>query len=106
MVIKDGLPPDADFVFDMRCLQNPYWEPELRNLNGHEQPVKDFLSTQPKAQDMIKDIADFLERWMPHYRDLERTYLTVAIECTGGQYRSVYIAEAVAKKTLEKLKFR
>ena len=103
---KDGLPPDADFVFDVRCLQNPYWEPELRNLNGHEQPVKDFLSMQPRAQNMIKDIADFLERWMPYYRDLESTYLTVAIGCTGGQHRSVYIAEAVAKKLSEKIKIQ
>ena len=103
---KDGLPPDADFVFDVRCLPNPYWEPELRNLNGHEQPVKNFLSKQPKAQDMIKDITDFLERWMPYYMDLKRTYLTVAIGCTGGKHRSVYITEAVAKKISAKIKIQ
>ena len=105
---KNGLPADADFVFDVRCLPNPYWEPKLRRLNGRDQPVKDFLEDQPKVMSMTDDIVNFLERWIPHYRDFQRSYLTVAIGCTGGQHRSVYIAEAVAERlsTDEKIKTR
>ena len=95
---KNGLPADADFVFDVRCLPNPYWEPKLRRLNGQDQPVKDFLENQPKVMSMTDDIVNFLERWIPHYRDFQRSYLTVAIGCTGGQHRSVYITEAVAER--------
>ena len=95
---KHGLPADADFVFDVRCLPNPYWEPKLRALNGRDQPVKDFLENQSQVLDMIDDIVSFLERWIPHYRDFQRSYLTVAIGCTGGQHRSVYITEAVAQR--------
>lgn len=95
---KHGLPADADFVFDVRCLPNPYWEPKLRPLNGRDQPVRDFLESQPQVQAMIDEIVGFLGRWIPYYRDFQRSYLTVAIGCTGGQHRSVYIAEAVAKK--------
>ena len=95
---KHGLPADADFVFDVRCLPNPYWEPKLRRLNGRNQPVKDFLENQPRVMAMTDDIVNFLERWIPHYRDFQRSYLTVAIGCTGGQHRSVYITEAVAER--------
>jgi UPF0042 nucleotide-binding protein len=93
---KHGLPPDADFVFDVRCLPNPYWEPQLRPLSGKDAPVKAFLDAEPRVQEMIADITTFLEHWIPRYRDFHRSYLTVAIGCTGGQHRSVYIAEAVA----------
>jgi UPF0042 nucleotide-binding protein len=93
---KHGLPPDADFVFDVRCLPNPYWEPQLRPLSGKDAPVKAFLDAEPRVQEMIADITGFLEHWIPRYRDFHRSYLTVAIGCTGGQHRSVYIAEAVA----------
>ena len=105
---KHGLPADADFVFDVRCLPNPYWEPKLRPLNGRDQPVKDFLENQPRVMDMIDDIVNFLERWIPYYRDFQRSYLTVAIGCTGGQHRSVYITEAVAERlsTDEKIQTR
>ena len=105
---KHGLPADADFVFDVRCLPNPYWEPKLRPLNGRDQPVKDFLENQPRVMVMIDDIVNFLERWIPHYRDFQRSYLTVAIGCTGGQHRSVYITEAVAERlsTDEKIQTR
>ena len=96
---KHGLPADADFVFDVRCLPNPYWEPQLRQLNGRDhQEVKDFLAGHAEVEAMITDISSFLERWIPHYRDFQRSYLTVAIGCTGGQHRSVYIAEAVADR--------
>ena len=94
---KHGLPPDADFVFDVRCLPNPYWETQLRPLNGRDVEVVTFLDAQPLVQEMIRDIAGFLEHWIPRYRDFQRSYLTVAIGCTGGQHRSVYVAEAVAK---------
>ena len=95
---KHGLPADADFVFDVRCLPNPHWEPLLRPLSGRDQPVKTFLDGQPQVQTMIGDIVQFLECWIPQYRGFQRSYLTVAIGCTGGQHRSVYVAEAIAKK--------
>jgi UPF0042 nucleotide-binding protein len=94
---KHGLPADADFVFDVRCLPNPYWEPKLRPLSGKDAPVRAFLDAEPRVQEMIADITAFLEHWIPRYRDFHRSYLTVAIGCTGGQHRSVYIAEAVAQ---------
>ena len=93
---KHGLPPDADFVFDVRCLPNPYWEPQLRPLSGKDAPVKAFLDAEPRVQEMIADITGFLEHWIPRYQDFHRSYLTIAIGCTGGQHRSVYIVEAVA----------
>lgn len=94
---KHGLPPDADFVFDVRCLPNPYWEPQLRALNGTDAAVRAFLDEQEQVQEMVGDIAAFLAHWIPRYRDFQRTYLTVAIGCTGGQHRSVYVVEAVAR---------
>jgi UPF0042 nucleotide-binding protein len=93
---KHGLPPGADFVFDVRCLPNPYWEPQLRTLCGKDAPVKAFLDAEPRVQEMVADITGFLEHWIPRYQDFQRSYLTVAIGCTGGQHRSVYVAEAVA----------
>ena len=93
---KHGLPADADFVFDVRCLPNPYWEPELRALTGRDRQVREFLEQQHQVQAMVDDITAFLQRWIPRYRDTQRAYLTVAIGCTGGQHRSVYVAEAVA----------
>jgi UPF0042 nucleotide-binding protein len=99
---KHGLPAEADFVFDVRCLPNPYWEPSLRHLCGKDAPVKDFLKASPAVNDMIKDIVGFLGRWIPHYQNFQRPYLTIAIGCTGGQHRSVYIAEEVAATLTEK----
>ena len=98
---KHGLPANADFVFDVRCLPNPYWEPQLRPLSGNDAPVRSFLDAQPLVQEMIAAIAAFLEEWIPRYQDFQRSYLTVAIGCTGGMHRSVYVAEAIAKR-LEK----
>ena len=95
---KHGLPPDADFVFDVRCLPNPYWEPKLRPLRGTDAPVRAFLDAQSSVQEMVDDIATFLETWIPRYQNFERSYLTVAIGCTGGQHRSVYVAEAIAQR--------
>ncbi len=94
---KHGLPSDADFVFDVRCLPNPYWDTQLRPLCGKDAEVIGFLDEQPLVQEMVTDIAGFLERWIPRYQDFQRSYLTVAIGCTGGQHRSVYVTEAVAK---------
>ena len=99
---KHGLPANADFVFDVRCLPNPYWEPALRPLSGSDAPVKAFLDAQPLVQGMIDAIASFLEEWIPHYQDFQRSYLTVAIGCTGGRHRSVYVAEALAKRLTPK----
>lgn len=97
---KHGLPADADFVFDVRCLPNPYWEHKLRALNGRDQPVRDFLGAEAQVQEMISDIEAFLSRWIPRYQSFQRSYLTIAIGCTGGQHRSVYIAEALAERLM------
>ena len=99
---KHGLPANADFVFDVRCLPNPYWEPALRPLSGKDAPVKAFLDGQPLVQAMIDAIAGFLEEWIPRYQDFQRSYLTVAIGCTGGMHRSVYVAEELAKRLAPK----
>jgi UPF0042 nucleotide-binding protein len=95
---KHGLPADADFVFDVRCLPNPYWDPKLRHMSGLDQPVRAFLTEQSPVQAMIDDIVGFLETWISKYQDFQRSYLTVAIGCTGGQHRSVYIAEEIAAR--------
>jgi UPF0042 nucleotide-binding protein len=101
---KNGLPANADFVFDVRCLPNPYWEPQLRPLSGKDEPVRAFLDGAPMVQRMVNDIVAFLEEWIPRYQDFQRSYLTVAIGCTGGMHRSVYVAEAVAKRLAAKHK--
>jgi len=95
---KHGLPADADFVFDVRCLPNPYWDPQLRHLCGKDEPVREFLAAEPEVGQMIDDISAFLETWIAKYQDFQRSYLTVAIGCTGGQHRSVYIAESLAER--------
>ncbi len=94
---KNGVPADADFVFDVRCLPNPHWEPHLRPLTGLDQTVIDFLAGQPEVGAMTADIGHFLEGWLPRFERSERSYLTVAIGCTGGQHRSVFVAEALAR---------
>lgn len=95
---KHGLPADADFVFDVRCLPNPYWVPELRDQCGKDPEVGSFLSAKPDVRQMIDDIFTFLMTWIGKYQAFERSYLTVAIGCTGGQHRSVYIAETLAER--------
>ena len=95
---KHGLPADADFVFDVRCLPNPYWEPRLRNLNGRDKAVIAFLDQHTEVAAMLDDIEAFLVRWIPRYQSFERSYLTVAIGCTGGQHRSVFFAEQLAQR--------
>jgi UPF0042 nucleotide-binding protein len=93
---KHGVPYDADFVFDVRCLPNPYWEPELRPLNGKNQEVINFLEAAPASANMLEDILTFLDKRIPEFKENNRNYLTVAIGCTGGQHRSVYLAERLA----------
>lgn len=93
---KNGIPADADFVFDMRGLPNPYWTVELRGLTGRDEEVVKFLDAQPDVELMYQDVLTFLSRWIPRYNDAHRSYLTVAIGCTGGQHRSVYMTERLA----------
>ncbi|MDD1607464.1 MAG: RNase adapter RapZ [Methylococcaceae bacterium] len=95
---KNGIPLDANFVFDARTLPNPYWIPELRGLTGKDQPVIDFLKEQALVTELFQDIADFLTRWLPRFDAEGRSYLTVAIGCTGGQHRSVYLADALSQR--------
>jgi len=93
---KHGIPADADFVFDLRCLPNPYWNAELRSLNGLDPAVAEFLDAQPAFEQMYEDILGFLKRWIPEYVSVNRSYLTVALGCTGGQHRSVRMTEKLA----------
>lgn len=90
---KYGVPVDADFVFDVRSLPNPYWQPDLRGHTGLQTPVMDFLSAQPQVSSMYEDIVQFLEKWIPSFEQNNRSYLTIAIGCTGGMHRSVYLAD-------------
>lgn len=90
---KYGIPADADFVFDLRCLPNPYWTVKLRGLTGLDEEVIDFLNAQPVFDEMFRDILGFIGRWIPRYEEAHRGYLTIGIGCTGGQHRSVCMTE-------------
>lgn len=92
---KHGTPLDADFVFDVRCLPNPYWESELRPLTGLDEPVKKYLENYGLVKKMIDHIAQFIDEWLPQFAAENRSYITVAIGCTGGQHRSVYITQCL-----------
>ena len=93
---KHGIPGGADFVFDARTLPNPYWLPALQTLNGRDAPVVEFLESAPEVRQLLDDIVAFLERRIPLYLKHNRAYLSVAIGCTGGQHRSVYLADKLA----------
>jgi len=93
---KHGIPLDADLVFDVRCLPNPHYVPELRPLTGRDQAVAEYIEASPDAMAMLADISGFVENWLPCFIRDHRAYLTVAIGCTGGQHRSVYFAETLA----------
>jgi len=95
---KHGTPASTDFTFDVRCLPNPHWEPELRPFNGRETPIVEFLEEQPDVVDMLNDITQFLDRWLPLFDAENRAYLTVSIGCTGGRHRSVYLVEQLAAR--------
>jgi UPF0042 nucleotide-binding protein len=93
---KHGIPLDADLVFDVRCLPNPNYDPRLRPLTGRDRPVIDFLAADPSTRKMLEDVRRFVADWLPAFERDNRSYLTVAIGCTGGQHRSVYFVETLA----------
>ncbi len=93
---KHGAPLDADYVFDVRCLPNPYWQPELRRLTGRDPEVIAFLERHEPVRRMVEQLTGFLEQWLPEFAKEHRSYMTVAIGCTGGQHRAVYITERLA----------
>jgi UPF0042 nucleotide-binding protein len=94
---KHGVPLDADLVFDVRCLPNPHYEEALAPLTGRDTPVIEFLERSPEVERMYNDIYHFVGSWLPDYARDNRNYLTVAIGCTGGRHRSVYLAERLAR---------
>jgi len=100
---KHGIPGDADFVFDVRHLPNPYWEPGLTALTGLDAPVIDYLGKSEVVKQLVDDLATLLARWIPEFAKSNRSYLTVAIGCTGGQHRSVYVAEQLAARFRDSL---
>ncbi len=94
---KNGAPTDADFVFDARCLPNPYWEESLRSYNGKDREIIGFLEDLPYVQEYFWQLRTFLQTWIPRFEEGNRNYLTIAIGCTGGQHRSVYMVEKLAE---------
>tara|TARA_R110002167_G_scaffold144413_6_gene334695 strand:- start:20881 stop:21750 length:870 start_codon:yes stop_codon:yes gene_type:complete len=101
---KYGVPIDADVVFDVRCLPNPYWEPDLRPLSGLDAPVQNWLSSQNTVESMYEDLCQYLLKWLPKFEENNRSYMTVAIGCTGGQHRSVYLSERLKRHFADKIK--
>jgi RNase adapter protein RapZ len=99
---KHGVPRDADFVFDVRCLPNPHWQSELRPLSGLDKPVADFLASHNDTREMLADLQHFFDRWIPTFEADGRSYLTIAIGCTGGQHRSVYLVDQLTQHFKEK----
>ena len=95
---KHGLPTDADFVFDARCLPNPYWQPSLRALSGMDTEVSEYLDQEIIAQQYYRQLEHFLSEWIPHFKADNRSYLSISIGCTGGQHRSVYLVEKLARQ--------
>lgn len=95
---KHGIPVAADLVYDVRCLPNPYYDPALRPLTGRDEPVAAFLREREEVQNMVHDIETFIRKWLPSYIAQHRHYLTVAIGCTGGQHRSVFVAEELGRR--------
>jgi UPF0042 nucleotide-binding protein len=94
---KYGMPNDADYVFDVRFLPNPHWQPELRPMTGLDAPIKSFLESYPDVIELRRQIQGFVERWLPLLEKNNRSYLTVAIGCTGGKHRSVYITQQIGE---------
>ncbi|MDV6315965.1 RNase adapter RapZ [Idiomarina sp. HP20-50] len=99
---KYGLPKDADFVFDARILPNPHWQPELKLLTGLDTDVQIFFRQQPLVTKFIYQLENFLDTWLPHFQRSNRSYLTIATGCTGGQHRSVYISQQLAERFEQK----
>lgn len=94
---KNGIPKDADYVFDVRFLPNPHWIPELKPYTGKDTPVAQYLTSQPIVNKVIWQVQNLMETWLPHLERNNRSYVTVAIGCTGGQHRSVFIAETLSR---------
>ena len=94
---KHGIPIDADLVFDVRNLPNPYWDPNLRQYTGRDEPIVNFLQSETVVKDMLADIQDYLQKWLPSFAQANRSYMTVAIGCTGGHHRSVFISERLTE---------
>lgn len=101
---KHGIPHDANFIFDVRCLTNPHWVPELRKSTGQEKTVIDYLEAHDDVLTMYNDILRFLQKWIPCFQKENRSYMTVAIGCTGGYHRSVYLAERLGRQLKEQYK--
>lgn len=101
---KRGMPVDTDLVFDVRCLPNPYWRPDLRDFSGRDQPVIEFLDAQSDVEEMYQDIRGYLQKWLPRFAASNRAYVTIAIGCTGGHHRSVYLAERLGVTLKSQLK--
>jgi UPF0042 nucleotide-binding protein len=97
---KNGVPRDADFIFDVRCLPNPYWEKSLRACTGKDGPVIDYLTQQPLVMRMLEQLAVFLTEWVPHFEAENRSYLTIAVGCTGGRHRSVFFIDQLAERII------
>ena len=98
---KRGIPVHADFVFDVRMLPNPHYETDLSSLTGSDKPVADWLHAHAAVQEMAQQIAHFLDQWLPALKKDHRSYVTVAIGCTGGQHRSVYLVEQLQQRFVE-----
>ncbi|WP_097460099.1 RNase adapter RapZ [Mangrovitalea sediminis] len=94
---KHGVPIDSDFVFDVRCLPNPYWDTSLRSFTGLDEPVQKFLESHEETEQLLQDLIQLLERWLPSFRSSNRSYMTISVGCTGGQHRSVYVCDRLAK---------
>ncbi|MGF1644352.1 MAG: RNase adapter RapZ [Thiotrichales bacterium] len=94
---KYGVPLDSDFVFDLRCLPNPHWEPKLRPHTGLEQPVQQFLQQHASVSEMYESLLRFLKDWIPQFAECNRSYMTVSIGCTGGRHRSVYMVDQLGQ---------
>lgn len=101
---KNGVPVDADLVYDVRCLPNPYWDTALRSLTGLDADVAKFLESQDEVQEMVEDITAYLEKWLPRYESNNRSYITVAVGCTGGHHRSVYMGEKLRRYFSSKIR--
>ena len=100
---KNGVPVDVDIVYDVRCLPNPFWDNSLRALTGLDDAVKKFLGDESEVSEMLEDISNYLEKWLPKFEANNRSYITVAVGCTGGQHRSVYLCERLAESFVGKI---
>jgi len=99
---KNSIPNESDFVFDVRCLRNPFWDKSLRELSGKDKKVVSFIESDKTSKEMLASIIRFLNKWIPSFRKSDRNYLTISIGCTGGQHRSVYVTEMVSRHFVSK----